>query len=508
MGYNVHDLGYWLGYYSGFWNFQNDNKNMSFYQRFNAQNRLNIKKGILVSVITLLLFLVVPITNAVDWQPLIIDNFETYISTDPDNALEGQGNWVYVSGDHNVVVVQTENVLNGQKAIGQLSPCNQIERVSWSTSTKILDGSQWFSIKTDHVASGDKDAFYLYFKQDGEWNFGLQIHYDGTFRAYGGAGDWYGLIPVVADKWYDIHFEWRSIDDKFRVSIYDSVLETELHVSAWFNMRQNYSTGINNIQIEIDGRIPVMTYLVLDHFSDIPSWEDIYVPPLPSVYFDSPANYSEVSESPLLITGNFENWDTEIYDAIRLVGCSDETMRCIVPQDFIPTGSTGNFDFTIPTDLTVGLYDFYFNIVVGSWICNPANSPELHLYILTDFATTSPPYLPPPPETELKDPYVFYFENTEYETTTALFNSLTNSFGAGFIWIYNLLDIFDYFQINANVGQNIGQAMATGRAYLGNINAFFGDLPMIQMFLLYLGVLLIVGILRFIKYIRNLLPFV
>jgi len=484
-----------------------------FYRFFNAWKRSKDRKGIIIPVLILLMilmfFLIAPKALGAVWETLIIDDFESYNSVDPNNALEGQGPWYYAGSDHNVIVVQEENVLFGQKAIGQLSPCNQETFVEWATTTKILDGSQWFSLKTDYVASADKDPLDIRFREDSNWNFGMQIHYDGYFRAYYGVGQWYGLgLQVVQNKWYDIHFEWRSIDEKFRISIYDSLTESQLSQSIWLDIRETFSGGINKFRLGIDGRDPVLTYLVLDHFSDLPSWEDTEPVYFPSVYFDTPSDYSEISASPLEITGHFENFDLEIYDAIRLVGCSTETMRCIVPQDFEPTGSTGNFDFTVLEDLTIGFYTFHFNIVSDYWIYNPANSPELNLNFLIDFATTSPPYIPSAPEApELKDPYIYYFENTEYETTTAIFNSLTNSFGAGFIWIYNLLDIFDYFQLKTDIGQNIGEAISTGRAYVQNLNSFF-NLPIVEMFFLYISVLMIVGILRFIKYIRNLLPFI
>jgi len=206
---------------------------------------------------------------------------------------------------------------------------------------------------------------------------------------------------------------------------------------------------------------------------------------------------------------DYSNFTSEFLQII-LNGCSETTPQCITTQVKDITDASGSNSFLVEAGITKGIWNFNLTIKDENGdLFLPSEFEALTLDFLLNYEAIDYPTLPDAPDQpELQDPEDFYFENSEYETTTAVFNSLTNSFGSAFIWIYNLLDIFDYFQLNTDIGQSVGEAISTGRAYLGNINAFFGDLPMVEMFLLYLGVMLIVGILRFIKYIRNLLPFV
>jgi len=438
---------------------------MTFYRYFNASKGLNIKKGILLSVMALL-FLFVPIAKA---ELLYQTGFESF----SNGIIDGQQNWANSGLLDQITEAEAHR---GNKSV--LLPATAGSYTLRDLYSPAVDQTQSqklsFWIKVEHAS----------------WPVIIWV------------GSYQSLIvlqpPIPVDG------NWHYVQSFFDIGVGENTFGHRVDNGAWATTTQ----------------VGYPTYYYIDKvlLRSIEKTSDVYIDDfyfgdyekiIPSAFFTSPANDSYISTSPLNLQIEYSNFSSE-FKQIILNGCSETTPQCIPTQIKNITTTSGVNNFLINAGITKGIWNFNLTIKDENGdIFLPSEFGALTLDFLLDYDAIEFPTLPEAPETpEFTDPYDFYFENTEYETTTALFNSLTNSFGAGFIWIYNLLDIFDYFELNTTIGQNIGEAVATGRAYLGNINAFFGDLPMTQMFLLYLGVMLIIGILRFIKYIRNLLPFV
>lgn len=243
--------------------------------------------------------------------------------------------------------------------------------------------------------------------------------------------------------------------------------------------------------------------------------EEIIVSDLPNVYFDSPADNSEIDYKPLEIEASWENWNSEDFNQLGLIGFNTETEKTISKWIY-NTENSGSHIFEISEGLNKGNWKFYFRIAdftapTGSWQeYNTENKDVLNLKILIDYPDVAFPEIPMflPVDEDLADPDFFYSENSSYPTSTPLYNILTGTFGSALIYINNFLDVFDYFKLNKDeAGILFGNSIRSGRSYLGNINAFFSDFPITQLLFLYLICLMIILVFRIIKFIRVLLPF-
>jgi len=234
----------------------------------------------------------------------------------------------------------------------------------------------------------------------------------------------------------------------------------------------------------------------------------------PVVSFSSPADNSEIDYIPLEIGSSWDNWDLEDFNYLGLIGYNSETSKTFSDWTYIDETS-GSVIFEIDEILDIGDWIFNFKIAkfispTGSWTEYETENKEiLNLKILIDFPEKTFPTIPViSGESDLQDPDDFYAENSDYTTSTALFNTLTGTFGSALNYIDNFLDIFDYFEMNKDqAGVMFGTSIRNGRSYLQNINAFFNDFPITEILSLYLLSLMIIVIFRIIKFIRILLPF-
>jgi hypothetical protein len=104
----------------------------------------------------------------------------------------------------------------------------------------------------------------------------------------------------------------------------------------------------------------------------------------------------------------------------------------------------------------------------------------------------------------------FYNDFCNYSAPTSLYLGLTNLTG-GFIsylssWLSNFSNFFDLTQAQEK-GTILGQAIPKARGYLDNFNSIFGDIPIGEIFILYLTIYIAIIIFRIARHIKGLLPF-
>lgn len=111
--------------------------------------------------------------------------------------------------------------------------------------------------------------------------------------------------------------------------------------------------------------------------------------------------------------------------------------------------------------------------------------------------------------TEL-EPLPFYASNSEFATPTALYTGLTGVSSGIFkylsSWLSRFSNLFDLTQATQK-GVEYGQAIPKARGYLNIFNNLFGNLPLGEIFIIYLTILIAVIIFRIVRHSKGLLPF-
>jgi hypothetical protein len=176
----------------------------------------------------------------------------------------------------------------------------------------------------------------------------------------------------------------------------------------------------------------------------------------------------------------------------------------------INNATSGTFDIPI-NGIPAGYYDFnvYFrggdnDFYLGGTIHN--------LHIVNDIppvlpnTTSTPPIIPAFPTA---NPIDYHAQFCEYGTsTTPLFNTLTGAVGGVITSIgQSLADFAGKFSLTdaKNTGQMLADSVLTMREYVASLNAFFGDLPVGQILVLYLITFVLVILFRVIKSLVNLI---
>jgi len=160
----------------------------------------------------------------------------------------------------------------------------------------------------------------------------------------------------------------------------------------------------------------------------------------------------------------------------------------------------------IPAGENYNLY-FYF---IGDGISYFAGEVN-NVNILLDIA-------PELPQTYEISPDVFsnlsaqtiYGLYSNYDTSTPLFNTISNAVEPLILTIGDNLTFFSsqFSQTNAkDIGEKTGNGVLLVRAYSGNINSFFNDLPISEILFLYLMTLIVVSVFRIIRILIKLIPF-
>jgi hypothetical protein len=174
-------------------------------------------------------------------------------------------------------------------------------------------------------------------------------------------------------------------------------------------------------------------------------------------------------------------------------------------------GATSGSVFIDVGNIPSGYYDFRIYFRGGDWdFYEGALISNVH--IVDDLPQFIPPWQEQPPTTapivyEPLEPVVYYQENSTYETSTAMYNTLTGTFAPVLLSIgQNLTDFATRFsQSNASsTGNQLGASVVIARSYTQNINEFFSGFPLSQILFLYLIALVVVVILRLVKGLINL----
>jgi len=443
----------------------------SFYRFFNAWKRSKEIKGVIIAILLILMISTlfsIKINTALASGLLYQTGFENFTT----GIIDTQENW---SNSAQIDLITETEAHTGNKSV--VLPSN----------------SSWW-LKDLYSPAVDQT-------QSQKFSLWVKVAIVGRPLSIIFAGSYESLI--IIEPTIPVDDNWHYVQAFFDIGVGENTYGSRVDNGAWSTTTDIGYPAYYYIDKVLLRNYEKLNYVYIDDFY-FGDYEKI----IPSAYFTSPEQDAYISTSPLSIQIAYSNFTTE-FEKIILSGCSETTPQCIVPQVKDITDPSGSKSFIIDQGITKGIWNFSLIIKDANGdIFLPSEFEALSLDFLLNYDLGESIILPEAPEApELKDPYIYYFENTEYATTTAIFNSLTSSFGAGFIWIYNLLDIFDYFQLKTDIGQNIGEAISVSRAYVENLNSFF-NLPIVEMFFLYIAVLLIVGILRFIKYIRNLLPFI
>ncbi|MDD5639021.1 MAG: hypothetical protein PHO28_03915 [Candidatus Pacebacteria bacterium] len=146
-----------------------------------------------------------------------------------------------------------------------------------------------------------------------------------------------------------------------------------------------------------------------------------------------------------------------------------------------------------------------------------SNDAEDYYIILTWYNITivegSPPELPETQETppfifNLLEPEIYYSNNSNYASSTALFDNLSGAISPLILTIGNNLTFFSskFNQDNAkDTGEKIGNGVLIIRSYANNLNSFFNDLPISEILFLYLILLVVVAVFRIVRNLINLI---
>jgi hypothetical protein len=172
--------------------------------------------------------------------------------------------------------------------------------------------------------------------------------------------------------------------------------------------------------------------------------------------------------------------------------------------------TSGTFDIPI-NGIPAGYYDFNVYFVGGQNDFYLAGTIH-NLHIVNDIppvlpnTTSTPPVIPAFPTA---NPVDYHAQFCEYGTsTTPLFNTLTGAVGGVITSIgQSLADFANKFSLTdaKNTGQMLANSVLTMREYVASLNAFFGDLPVGQILILYLITFVLVIIFRVIKGLVNLI---
>jgi len=169
-------------------------------------------------------------------------------------------------------------------------------------------------------------------------------------------------------------------------------------------------------------------------------------------------------------------------------------------------------DFSIPiSGIPAGYYDIILSFIGGDYDGYIISTIH-NIHIVNDIAPILPSgeTTPNNPNTPFgyTNPDDYYREHSNYSTSTAIFNTLSNSVGALIQTIGNSLsDFAGKFSLSdaQNTATMLANSVSTIRSYGDNLNSFFGSLPVSEILFLYLIIFIAVIIFRLIKNLVNLI---
>lgn len=234
--------------------------------------------------------------------------------------------------------------------------------------------------------------------------------------------------------------------------------------------------------------------------------ENYYFLETPTLTITYPEDDYEIAEN-FYITGSFTQPASQYqYLTMFMSAVGGESYIDVFSQT-ISGASSGTISIWV-NGVPAGYYDFDIYMRDNESNFYPQGGwPITNIHIVNDLPFTLPPYGGQPPTTappvfQPLEPANYYTENSEYSTSTALYNTLTGTFAPVILAIGDSLTNLaqNFTQSNASsTGNQLGQSILLVRSYLTNINAFFANFPVGQFLLLYLIALVVVIVLRLVK---------
>ena len=228
---------------------------------------------------------------------------------------------------------------------------------------------------------------------------------------------------------------------------------------------------------------------------------------IPQLQITYPFDNAEMVEA-FNITGTYEQVDLGQYSYLVAYIGDNYNNYYITKQKLNAT--SGNVDIKI-TGIPAGDYTLFFNFVSADNLNAYSPGCALSIKIVDDILFELPITNEKPPDFfSLYSASYIYSEHSNYATPTAMFSTLTGAIEPIITTLGDNLTFFtsQFEQSKAKqTGQKIGNAILIVRAYAGNLNSFFNDLPVAEVLFFYLLLLVVVVVFRIIRQAISLIPF-
>lgn len=253
--------------------------------------------------------------------------------------------------------------------------------------------------------------------------------------------------------------------------------------------------------------VPTASQFIKYDLPNINDAEKYYFTEYPTLTITYPFDYAEIAEA-FNITGSYTLPAGSTFDKLEFFfGTADYSSYYSFYQNV--EAPSGDVAVRI-TGLSAGDY------ILGAYFIN-SQDPRFDYYNTWLFyhikiVVGIPPELPdgetPPFVFDILDPILYYTANSNYPTSTLLFDNLSGAVKPLILTIGNNLTFFSS-RFEQDKARETGESMAGGvlivRAYAGNLNTFFSDLPISQALFLYLLLLVVVAVFRIVKNLINLI---
>ena len=255
--------------------------------------------------------------------------------------------------------------------------------------------------------------------------------------------------------------------------------------------------------------VPTTTHKIKYDLPPISDTENYYFIEYPTLDIYYPQPNDEISGA-FDMTGLYTLPDGSPYDTLLAMvnepGISDVTYYGFFQMNLPPEW----WDVVIRVaGVPAGEYEIFFAFMDYS---DPENVYIPPLSIPITIVVGSPsefePGETPPPIFNILDPASYYTANSNYASSTLLFDNLSGAIKPVVLKIGDYLTFFGS-KFDPDTAKETGEAMAGGvlivRAYADNLNTFFGDLPISQALFFYLLLLVVVAVFRIVKNLINLI---
>ena len=234
------------------------------------------------------------------------------------------------------------------------------------------------------------------------------------------------------------------------------------------------------------------------YFSEFPTLDIYYPLPNDEIYgaFDMTGLYTLPAGSPydtLLAMVNEPGISDVTYYGFFQMNLPPEWWDVVIRVAGVPAGEYEIFfafiDYDDPDNIYIPSVSIPITIVVGS----PSEFEPGEI---------------PPSMFNILDPDSYYTANSNYASSTLVFDNLSGAVKPVILKIGDYL-VFFSSKFDVDIAKETGEAMAGGvlivRAYADNLNTFFGDLPISQALFFYLLLLVVVAVFRIVRNLINLI---